>query len=119
MDDAYFRNRIDDIDHVIGRLHAALHKRDVDVHGVAGDVLVTDNVATSELAQLQSRGVVAIVTTGCSAPSPSAILARSPTLPVAVGGAQAMQMGNARDAMAVDGTSGTGGHETRRTQTAE
>src|SRR3546814_9732022 len=64
MDDAYFRNRIDDIDHVIGRLHAALHKRDVDVHGVAGEVLVSDNVAPSELAQLQSRGVVAIVTTG-------------------------------------------------------
>src|SRR3546814_9375890 len=66
MDDAYFRNRIDDIDHVIGRLHAALHKRDVDVHGVAGEVLVSDNVAPSELAQLQSRGVVAIVTTGGS-----------------------------------------------------
>src|SRR3546814_2608612 len=57
MDDAYFRNRIDDIDHVIGRLHAALHKRDVDVHGVAGEVLVTDNVAPSELAQLQSREI--------------------------------------------------------------
>ena len=27
MDDAYFRSRIEDIDHVIGRLHAALHKR--------------------------------------------------------------------------------------------
>src|SRR3546814_3002999 len=43
MDDAYFRNRIDDIDHVIGRLHAALHKRDGDVHGVAGEVLGSDN----------------------------------------------------------------------------
>src|SRR3546814_7917620 len=82
MDDAYFRNRIDDIDHVIGRLHAALHKRDVDVHGVAGEVLVTDNVAPSELAQLQSRGVVAIVTTGGSALSHSAILARSLNLPL-------------------------------------
>src|SRR3546814_10011064 len=51
MDDAYFRNRIADIDHVIGRLHAALHKRAVDVHGVAGEVLVSDNVAPSELAQ--------------------------------------------------------------------
>src|SRR3546814_18777300 len=25
MDDAYFRNRLDDIDQVLGRLHAALH----------------------------------------------------------------------------------------------
>ena len=28
MDDAYFRSRLDDIDQVIGRVHAALHRRD-------------------------------------------------------------------------------------------
>lgn len=107
MDDAYFRNRIDDIDHVIGRLHAALHKRDVDVHGVAGEVLVTDNVAPSELAQLQSQGVVAIVTTGGSALSHSAILARSLHLPLVVGAAQALQLVNDGDVLAVDGSGGT------------
>ena len=107
MDDAYFRNRIDDIDHVIGRLHAALHKREVDVHGVAGEVLVTDNVAPSELAQLQSQGVVAIVTTGGSALSHSAILARSLHLPLVVGATQALQLVNDGDVLAVDGNGGT------------
>ena len=36
MDDAYFRSRVDDIDQVIGRIHAALHRRDHDTQGVAG-----------------------------------------------------------------------------------
>ena len=27
MDDAYFRSRVEDIDHVVGRVHAMLHKR--------------------------------------------------------------------------------------------
>src|SRR3546814_11559678 len=102
MDDAYFRNRIDDIDHVIGRLHAALHKRDVDVHGVAGEVLVSDNVAPSELAQLQARGVVAIVTTGRSALSHSAILARSQHMPLVGGAAQELQLVNDGDVVEVD-----------------
>jgi phosphotransferase system enzyme I (PtsI) len=106
MDDTYFRNRIDDIDHVIGRLHVALHRREVNVRGVAGEVLVTDNVAPSELAQLQSQGVVAIVTTGGSALSHSAILARSLHLPLVVGAAQALQLVNDGDVLAVDGSGG-------------
>ncbi|HVI58283.1 MAG TPA: phosphoenolpyruvate--protein phosphotransferase [Luteimonas sp.] len=106
MDDTYFRNRIDDIDHVIGRLHAALHKRDGDLHGIAGEVLVADNVAPSELAQLQSNGVMAIVTTGGSALSHSAILARSLHLPLVVGAAQALQQVNDGDVLVVDGGSG-------------
>jgi phosphotransferase system enzyme I (PtsI) len=106
MDDAYFRNRIDDIDHVIGRLHAARHKRDVKLRGVAGEILVTDNVAPSELAQLQSQGVVAIVTTGGSTLSHSAILARSLHLPLVVGAAQALQQVNDGDVLAVDGSGG-------------
>ena len=106
MDDTYFRNRIDDIDHVIGRLHAALHKRKTDLQGVAGEILVADNLAPSELAQLQSQGVVAIVTTGGSALSHSAILARSLHLPLVVGTAHALQQVNDGDVMIVDGSSG-------------
>ena len=106
MDDTYFRNRIDDIDHVIGRLHAALHKRKTDLQGVAGEILVADNLAPSELAQLQSQGVVAIVTTGGSALSHSAILARSLHLPMVVGTAHALQQVNDGDVMIVDGSSG-------------
>ena len=106
MDDTYFRNRIDDIDHVIGRLHAALHKRKTDLQGVAGEILVADNLAPSELAQLQSQGVVAIVTTGGSALSHSAILARSLHLPMVVGTAHALQQVNDGDVLIVDGSSG-------------
>jgi phosphotransferase system enzyme I (PtsI) len=37
MDDAYLRSRIDDIDQVVGRIHAALHSRAADLQGIAGD----------------------------------------------------------------------------------
>ena len=106
MDDAYLRSRIDDIDQVIGRIHAALHRRTADLQGVAGEILVTDNVAPAELAQLQSQGVVAVVTTGGSALSHSAILARSLHLPLVVGAALALQKINDGDVLAVDGGSG-------------
>jgi len=106
MDDAYFRSRLDDIDQVIGRVHAALHRRDVGMAGVAGEILVTDNVAPAELAQLQAQGVVAIVTAVGSALSHSAILARSLHLPLVVGVANVLQRVNDGDALIVDGGSG-------------
>ena len=37
MDDAYFRSRVEDIDHVVGRIHAMLHRRDADLRGGRGD----------------------------------------------------------------------------------
>ena len=106
MDDAYLRSRIDDIDQVIGRIHAALHRRAADLQGIAGDILVTDNVAPAELAQLQAQGVMAVVTAGGSALSHSAILARSLHLPLVVGAAQVAAKVNDGDVLAVDGTSG-------------
>ena len=106
MDDAYLRSRIDDIDQVIGRVHAALHRREADLQGVAGEILVTDNVAPAELAQLQSRGVMAVVTSGGSALSHSAIMARSLHLPLIVGAAEALQNVNDGDVLVVDGGSG-------------
>jgi phosphoenolpyruvate-protein phosphotransferase (PTS system enzyme I) len=103
MDDAYLRSRIDDIDQVIGRIHAALHRRIADVEGVAGEILVTDNIAPAELAQLQAQGVMAVVTSGGSALSHSAILARSLHVPLVVGAAQALQKINDGDVLVVDG----------------
>jgi phosphotransferase system enzyme I (PtsI) len=73
---------------------------------VAGEILVTDNVAPAEIAQLQAQGVMAIVTTTGSVLSHSAILARSLHLPLIVGAAQAMQKINDGDVLAVDGASG-------------
>ncbi|KRA14616.1 MULTISPECIES: phosphoenolpyruvate--protein phosphotransferase [unclassified Lysobacter] len=107
MDDAYFRSRVDDIDQVIGRIHAALHRRAGEMQGVAGEILITDNVAPAELAQLQTQGVLAIVTSAGSALSHSAILARSLHLPLVVGAAQALLKINDGDALTVDGSSGT------------
>jgi phosphoenolpyruvate-protein phosphotransferase (PTS system enzyme I) len=106
MDDAYFRSRIEDIDHVIGRVQAELHRREAELQGVAGEVLVADNVAPSELAQLQSQGVIAVITAGGSALSHTAILARSLHLPLVVGAADALHLVNDGDVLAVDGSSG-------------
>ena len=106
MDDAYFRSRVEDIDHVIGRVHAMLHKRAADLQGVAGEILVTDAVAPAELGQLQSQGVMAVVTAGGSALSHSAILARSLHLPLVVGAPLALQQINDGDVLLVDGSTG-------------
>ena len=106
MDDAYLRSRVEDIDQVIGRVHAALHRREAELQGVAGEILVTDNVAPAELAQLLARGVMAVVTSGGSALSHSAIMARSLHLPLIVGAADALQKINDGDVLVVDGGSG-------------
>jgi phosphotransferase system enzyme I (PtsI) len=106
MDDAYLRSRIDDIDQVIGRIHAALHRHEADLQGVAGEILVTDSIAPAELVQLQSQGVLAVVTAGGSALSHSAILARSLHLPLVVGAPLALQKINDGDVLVVDGGSG-------------
>ena len=106
MDDDYLRSRVDDVDQVIGRVHAALHRRHTELKGVAGEILVTDNVAPAELAQLQSHGVMAVVTSGGSALSHSAIMARSLHLPLIVGAAEALQHINDGDVLVVDGGSG-------------
>ena len=106
MDDAYLRTRIDDIDQIVGRIHAALHKRDADLQGIAGDILVTDNVSPSELVQLHSQGVMAVVTAAGSPLSHTAILARSLHVPLVIGATQALQKVNDGDVLAVDGGSG-------------
>ena len=106
MDDAYFRSRVEDIDHVIGRVHAMLHKREADLQGVAGEILVTDAIAPAELSQLQAQGVLAVVTAGGSALSHSAILARSLHLPLVVGAPPALLQVNDGDVLVVDGASG-------------
>jgi phosphotransferase system enzyme I (PtsI) len=106
MDDAYLKSRMDDLDHVIGRIHAHLHQRAADAPGVAGEILVSDNVAPSELAELQQQGVVAVITASGSTLSHSAILARSLHLPLVVGNAQALQKINDGDVLLVDGSTG-------------
>lgn len=106
MDDPYLRSRIDDIDQVIGRLHAALHRRDAELHGIAGDILVTDVVTPAEIAQLQAQGVLAVITTMGSQLSHTAILARSLHLPLIVGATHALTKTNDGDVLIVDALEG-------------
>ncbi len=107
MEDAYLRARLDDLDHVIGRIHAFLmHKRPANVKGLAGEILVCENVAPSELAQLQAQGVVGIVSSAGSPLSHSAILARSLHLPLVVGASGILNRINDGDVLIVDGGSG-------------
>lgn len=106
MEDAYLKSRLDDLDHVIGRIHAFLHKRPAGVKGLAGEILVCENIAPSELAQLQSQGVVGIVSSAGSALSHSAILARSLHLPLVVAASGVLSRINDGDVLILDGSSG-------------
>ncbi|HTA65332.1 MAG TPA: phosphoenolpyruvate--protein phosphotransferase [Xanthomonadaceae bacterium] len=107
MEDPYFRSRREDIEHVVGRVRAALHRGSETPHaGIAGEILVTDMVGPAELAQLQAQGVVAIVTSTGSMLSHSAILARSVHMPLVVGSHDALARINDGDALMVDGSTG-------------
>ncbi|MCD9005971.1 phosphoenolpyruvate--protein phosphotransferase [Luteimonas sp. XNQY3] len=106
MDDAYFRSRIEDIDHVIGRVHAALHDHEAELQGVAGEILVTDAIAPSEIGRLHAQGVLGIVTSGGSMLSHTAILARSLHLPLIVNAPQALGAINDGDVLVIDGGTG-------------
>ncbi|MGQ0799502.1 MAG: phosphoenolpyruvate--protein phosphotransferase [Pseudomarimonas sp.] len=107
IDDPYLRSRREDIDHVIGRVYAALQRNPASqVIGMAGEVLITDSVAPSELAQLAEGGVVAVITAQGSMLSHSAILARSLHLPLVVGVHEALAHINDGDALIVDGKTG-------------
>jgi len=106
MDDAYFRSRVEDIDQVIGRIHAALHQHQSDALGIAGEILVTPGISPGELVQLQKQGVLAVITSTGSVLSHSAILARSLHLPLIIGASEALHQINDGDILLVDGDSG-------------
>jgi phosphotransferase system enzyme I (PtsI) len=107
MHDDYFRSRREDLDHVVGRIHAALHRRGDDgATGLSGEVLVCESISPSELAELQTQGVVAVVTATGSPLSHSAILARSLHLPLVVGASEVFALANDGDALIVDASAG-------------
>jgi len=106
MEDAYLKSRMDDLDHVIGRIQSFLHKRTTTMKGLAGEILVCDNIAPSELAQLQAQGVVGIVSSAGSVLSHSAILARSLHMPLVVAATSVLQKVSDGDVLILDGVSG-------------
>lgn len=109
MDDDYFRSRREDLDHVIGRVHAALHRREREaqaLEGMAGEILVCDAVAPSELAEWQARGIVAVATATGSPLSHTAILARSLHLPLLVNAGELLSQVNDGDPLLLDAGEG-------------
>ncbi|MDY0021658.1 phosphoenolpyruvate--protein phosphotransferase [Arenimonas caeni] len=107
MDDDYFRSRVEDLDHVIGRVHAALHRREgEEIAGLAGEILVCESVAPAELAAWQARGVVGVATSTGSPLSHSAILARSLHLPLLVNVPELLAHANDGDALILDASLG-------------
>ncbi|MBS3896456.1 phosphoenolpyruvate--protein phosphotransferase [Silanimonas sp.] len=107
MDNDYFRTRLDDLDHVIGRVHAALQEREDDGRlGLAGEILVADDIAPAELAELSRQQLLAVATRAGSPLSHSAIIARGLGLPMVVGCAEALAHINDGDALLLDGRDG-------------
>ena len=110
IDDPYLRSRREDVDHVIGRVQAALARdttpAERQIAARVGTILVSDSIAPAELAHLAEYGVLGLITTGGSTLSHSAILARSMRLPMVVGAHEALQRISDDDLVLVDGGSG-------------
>ena len=94
MDDPYLRARSEDVDQVILRLQNALQRQtsreEKKLAGRVGEILVADGVGPAEMAHLAGHGLLGVITTGGSAYSHSAILARSMHLPMLIGAQQAL-----------------------------
>lgn len=110
MDDPYLRSRKEDIDHVIGRVQAALAREssaeERKLAARVGEVLVSDTVAPSELVPLAEHGVLGVVLTSGSPLSHSAILARSLRLPMVVAAHEALAHIQDDDLILIDGEHG-------------
>ncbi|MBS0582667.1 MAG: phosphoenolpyruvate--protein phosphotransferase [Proteobacteria bacterium] len=110
IDDPYLRSRREDVDHVIGRVQGELTRdktpAERQIAARVGTILVSDTVAPAELAQMRESGVLALVTTGGSPLSHSAILARSMRMPMLVGVHDALKEISDDDLMLVDGRRG-------------
>ena len=110
MDDPYLRSRKEDIDHVIGRVQAALacesSEEERKLAARVGEILVSDTVAPSELVPLAEHGVLGVVLTTGSPLSHSAILARSLRSPMIVAAHEALAHIQDDDLILIDGERG-------------
>ena len=119
MDDAYFRSRVEDIDQVIGRIHAALHRRDCELQGVAGEMLVADKRRAR-----RTRAAAGAGRDGAGhhrrQPAVAQRDPRAQPAPAAGGrtAPDALERINDGDVLIVDGGSGPGGGRTRRRRPA-
>lgn len=107
MEDDYLRSRLDDLDHVIGRLRQLLAPQAGSNASRAGEILVCETISPAEMVQLQANGMVGVVTTGGNTLSHSAILARSLHLPLVVSAHGALQRLHDGQMLIIDGTDGS------------
>lgn len=110
--DPYLQSRIEDIDQVIARVHAALRRGDAPAPAAgsdeagAGVVLVCESLAPAELDAWHERGLVAVVAVRGSEYSHSAILARGLRIPYLCGAAGALERIRERMLVLVDAERG-------------
>ncbi len=110
IDDPYLRSRREDVDHIVARVQSALSRdttpAERQIASRVGSILVSDTIAPTELAHVTEHGVLGVITSGGSALSHSAILARSMRLPMVVGANDVLKHVRDDDLMLVDASSG-------------
>lgn len=90
MEDAYLRNRRDDIDHVIARIQRILlagsnSTEAIPLHRFSERIVVADDLAPADTILMQHQGVYGFITEFGGPLSHTAILARSLGIPALVG----------------------------------
>ncbi len=111
MDDAYLRTRRDDVQHAIQRVQQILlneTQREVAINETreGGRIIVTDDLAPSELVLLHQHDIAAVVTEHGGAMSHLAILARSLGIAAVAGVRHACQYVIDNEPLVVDGHQG-------------
>jgi len=112
MEDAYLKARIDDLDHVIARIHAFLQPpvtaSKTKSEAGNGEIWVGHTISPTELLQLPKQGVIGVISATGSHLSHVAILARHLRLPLVVGlGDEALHHIHTGDTLILDGNNGT------------
>jgi phosphotransferase system enzyme I (PtsI) len=109
IDDPYLKSRSEDIEQTIGRVVAALYRdadERIDPKKLAGEIVVSDQVAPADMADWHAHGMLGVVTDAGSPLSHSAILARSLQLPMLCGVADALSRIHDGDVILLDGEAG-------------
>lgn len=109
IDDPYLRSRSEDIEQVIGRVVAALYRdieEKIDPATLAGEIIVADQVAPSDLPDWYEHGVLGIVTATGSPLSHASILTRSLQMPMLCGTGDAPSRVHDGDVILLDAEAG-------------
>jgi phosphotransferase system enzyme I (PtsI) len=109
MDDEYFRDRRNDIEHLGERLLRNLAgRRQVSIADIRADVVVVaHDLSPMDTAQMDVERVRGFVTDQGGRTSHTAILARSMSIPAVVGLEDVVDRANGGDTVVVDGLTGT------------